>query len=81
MPSVSDQVWHARRQEQLGTGIHVPKGRRLGGAIKRLVSETSLTNRANNLAEQLATENGVTMTAQRIEDFLHSDLLHRPVTL
>lgn len=75
MASVFDQVWHARRQEQLGTGVHVPKGRHLGEAIKQLMSDTSMTHHATALAERLATEDGVAMTTQRIEDFLHSSLV------
>lgn len=72
MPSVFDQVWHARRQEQLGTGIHAAKGRHLAETIRQLVSDTSLTDHAEALAGRLATEDGVAVTTQRIEDFLMS---------
>ncbi len=80
MPSIFDQVWHARRQEQISTGIHVPRARHLNEAIPRLISDTSMTKHATNLAKQLATLNGVTMTTQRIEDFLCPGQLHRSVT-
>lgn len=74
VPSIFDQVWHARRQEELGTGIHVPKARNLGDALARLVGDPSMAARAKEFATALADEDGVTMTTDRIEDVLNAQV-------
>ena len=70
MPSIFDQVWHARRQAQLGTGIHAPKGRDLDAAIGSLLDDPTYSERAADLAESLSTEDGRGTAVQRIEAFL-----------
>ena len=38
IPCLFDQLWHARRQAELGTGVWVRRPRRLGAALRRLLA-------------------------------------------
>lgn len=74
IPSIFDQVWHAKRQEQLGTGIYAPKPKQLASAVGRLVANTSdadaMAGRARRIGQLLAEDDGVGAAADRIEGFL-----------
>lgn len=70
IPSIFDQVWHAKRQVELGTGVHAKRTSDLGRAIARLLGDLTLADNARRLGKRLATENGVGATADQIEAFL-----------
>lgn len=71
IPSIFDQVWHAKRQEELGTGVYAKHTEHLTAAIARLDSDASLTAEAQRFGALIATEDGVTTAADRIEGFLN----------
>ena len=68
-PCVMDQVWHARRQQDLGTGMWV---RRHGfdDAIRRVLDDDDLRTNAALLAEKLAAEDGPAAAAGAIDEVL-----------
>lgn len=72
VPVLFDQVWHARRHEALGTGVHL-RGRvtvdRMTAAIARML-EPAVGERAAAFGAALATEDGVTGAADVIEAHL-----------
>lgn len=70
MPSIFDQVWHARRQEELGTGIHCPKGRGLDEAVRHVRDDEQMHRRATEFGRLLEAEDGTAATADAIETFL-----------
>ncbi len=70
MPSIFDQLWHAQRQEELGTGIHVKRTDELAGAVTRLLTDDALATNAAEIGQQLQTERGTEKTADHIEGFL-----------
>ena len=67
VPCMFDQLWHARRQRQLGSGVWVRHDRDLSGALRRLLTDESLRERARDLAAKIGTENGITTACDRIE--------------
>lgn len=70
IPSIFDQVWHAKRQVELGTGVHAKGTGDLGSAIARLDGDESLAIEAQRLGVLLEREDGVATAADRIEAFL-----------
>jgi UDP:flavonoid glycosyltransferase YjiC (YdhE family) len=72
VPVLFDQVWHARRHEQLGTGRHV-RGR-VTVAKLRTAIETTLADdtaaRAREFATLLAAEEGTARACDRVEAIL-----------
>jgi UDP:flavonoid glycosyltransferase YjiC (YdhE family) len=70
VPSMFDQQWHARRQEQLGTGIWARRQRDLPNALRRLLNDASMADRAHELATKMQSEHGVTAACDEIEAFL-----------
>jgi UDP:flavonoid glycosyltransferase YjiC (YdhE family) len=69
-PCLQDQLWHARRQEQLGTGIWV-RGDRFDDATARLLDDHAMADRAASLGRMLAAEKGTSVACDAIEVFLH----------
>ena len=72
IPCLFDQLWHARRQAELGTGVWVRRPRRLGAALRRLLSDASLRDAAEALAPAIQAADGTAIAADRIEAFLRS---------
>jgi len=66
-PALFDQLWHAKRQEQLGTGVWVRSHDALGAAVERLATDTELAATAAAFGERLAVEDGITTACNRIE--------------
>ncbi len=63
IPHLGDQFFHARRIQDLGIGLSIPRGRltgaRLGAAIQRLLGESSYSSRARELADSLRNVDGI----------------------
>ena len=70
VPCLFDQVWHARRQEELGTGLWVKRNRQLEDRITRLLTDDAMRVRANALAELIAGEDGTSTACDGIEAVL-----------
>jgi UDP:flavonoid glycosyltransferase YjiC (YdhE family) len=68
-PCLQDQVWHARRQEQLGTGLAVRR-HRLAPAIAQVLSDPSIAERAAALGEVVRSEDGPSVAAAHIDQLL-----------
>ncbi len=68
MPSIFDQVWHAHRQVELGTGVHVRRERELQAAVNVVLTDSSMGERAQAFGARL--DDGTPPTADRIEQFL-----------
>ncbi len=73
VPALFDQLWHARRHEELGTGIRVRN--RVTVAKLRTAIEAALTtetaSHAREFGARLATEDGVANACNEIEGFLN----------
>ena len=72
VPCMFDQRWHARRQEELGTGIWVRRSRDLRGALRRLLTDASLHDGARELSLKIGSEHGTTNACDAIEAVLAS---------
>ena len=70
VPSLFDQQWHARRQQELGSGIYARRPRDLPTALRQLLHDDSIGERARELAAQMSTEHGVTTACDEIEAFI-----------
>ena len=70
VPCLFDQAWHGRRQQQLGTGIWVKRMRHLPWAIRQLLVETTLAEKASALGERLRADNGTGTACDEIERLL-----------
>ena len=72
VPALFDQLWHARRQEELGTGVRV-RGRvtvaKLRTAIQTALAAATATH-AREFGTRLAKEDGVGNACNEIERFL-----------
>lgn len=69
-PALFDQLWHGKRQEELGTGVLAKKPGDIGDALQRVLGDTSFADAARDFAELLAAEDGVANAADAIEAFL-----------
>lgn len=72
MPCLFDQLWHARRQEQLGTGIHVRDTAHLEASIRALLGDQSIRDRACGMGASIGAEQGTEVAVDAIEGFLGS---------
>ena len=72
VPCMFDQLWHARRQQALGTAVWVRRDRDLAGALRRLLTDDGLTERARAIGARLGTEDGTTAACNEIEEFLRT---------
>lgn len=70
VPCMFDQLWHARRQSDLGSGIWVRRDRDLSAALRRLLTDASLGERARELGAKIGAEHGITTACDEIEVFL-----------
>jgi len=70
VPTLFDQLWHAKRQEELGTGIHAKRPRDVGGALDRLLEDDSMRRAAEAFGQKLSAEDGVGSAADALEDYL-----------
>ena len=70
VPCLFDQRWHARRQDELGTGLWVRRDRDLAAQITRLLSDEAIRDRAAALGRRIAAEDGTTAACDGIERVL-----------
>lgn len=74
IPVLFDQLWHAERQEELGTGIRVSKDSQLKNALQRVVGDEHLADNARRFAALVADEQGAFRAADLVEDLLRDEL-------
>ncbi|MEO6124255.1 MAG: nucleotide disphospho-sugar-binding domain-containing protein [Ilumatobacteraceae bacterium] len=67
VPCMFDQLWHARRQQQLGTGLWARHPRHLVKAIHRLLADHVIAEQAARLGVKLRTEDGTAAACDAIE--------------
>jgi rhamnosyltransferase subunit B len=72
VPCMFDQQWHARRQQALGTGVWVRRERDLARAMRQLLTDSALAERARDLGAKIGTDDGVGLACDEIEGFLQS---------
>jgi UDP:flavonoid glycosyltransferase YjiC (YdhE family) len=72
VPCLFDQLWHARRQDELGTGIWARRRRHIPNAVQRLLQDNTLGEQARAMSAQLATEHGTHTACNEIEAFMSS---------
>ena len=70
VPCLFDQQWHARRQQELGTGVWVRRPKQLTAAIERVLRDPATAERARLFGNLLATEDGVGNAADEVEAVL-----------
>ncbi len=70
VPCLFDQLWHARRQQALGTGIWIRRDRDLARGMRRLLTDEALDGRARELGAEIAAEDGTAVACDEIEAFL-----------
>jgi UDP:flavonoid glycosyltransferase YjiC (YdhE family) len=68
-PCLIDQIWHARRHQELGTGIWIKRDD-FQGAVRRLLRDDTLRANAVKVAGLMATENGSSAASDAIEAYL-----------
>lgn len=69
-PVLFDQVWHAKRQQELGTGLWAKKPKDLGEAIRRLLEDSDVTATAQQFGRRLREEDGVATACDELDRFL-----------
>jgi UDP:flavonoid glycosyltransferase YjiC (YdhE family) len=70
VPCLFDQLWHAQRQEVVGTGVMARKDRHLPAAVDRLLSDDGLAERAAAMGELLRAEDGTAAACDEAERLL-----------
>ena len=70
VPCMFDQLWHARRQQTLGSGVWVRRNRDLAGALRQLLTDEALRERARELGAKIGAEDGTAAACDEIEAFL-----------
>jgi UDP:flavonoid glycosyltransferase YjiC (YdhE family) len=68
-PSVTDQIWHARRIAALGVGVEV-RGRRFTDALRIVLSDRPMAERARAFGEQLSGEDGAGRACELLDGLL-----------
>lgn len=71
-PALFDQVWHAKRQQELGTGVWAKKPAHLAAAIGRVLDDADMSAAASSLGVQLREEDGVGAACDALDHFLGS---------
>jgi sterol 3beta-glucosyltransferase len=66
-PQLFDQIWHGRRIQDLGLGLHVRKPEHVAPAVRELVDDPSYAERCRPFAERLAGEDGAAARATAAE--------------
>ncbi len=74
IPVLFDQLWHAERQMELGTGLHVAKKSQLREALARVVTDEHMADNARRFAALIADEQGALRAADLIEGLLREEL-------
>jgi UDP:flavonoid glycosyltransferase YjiC (YdhE family) len=74
VPALFDQLWHAERQEELGTGVHVSKLSQLSDAVSIAVSDENIADNARRFAALIADEQGPVLAADLIENLIATEL-------
>ena len=73
-----DQQWHARRRQELGVGVYVPRGRgfasRLGRALDAVIDGDRFRAAAAAIRARLDADDGSGNAADRIEAALDERL-------
>ncbi len=69
-PVLFDQVWHAKRQEELGTGVWARKPESIGKALEEILASDSMATEAQRFGEQLRREDGVVAACDELEGLL-----------
>lgn len=69
-PVLFDQVWHGKRQEQLGTGVLMKKPTQLAGALRRVLTDENMRSAASGFGALLREEDGVGVACDEIDGFL-----------
>ena len=69
-PQLFDQVWHARRVQDLGVGLLARRASQVAAAVQRIVDDPAYAERARALAEQMAGEDGAAVTVEVVESLL-----------
>lgn len=72
VPCMFDQLWHAQRQQKLGTGVWIRRSSEMPQAVQRLLSDATMRERARVLGDKIAAENGTMAACDAIEEFLQS---------
>jgi UDP:flavonoid glycosyltransferase YjiC (YdhE family) len=74
VPCLFDQVWHARRQQELGTGVWVRRRRQLSAAIAAVLGDRAEEHRdrARAFAAEIAHEDGATAMVDEVASVLGS---------
>ena len=70
VPCIFDQVHHARRQEELGTGVWVRRRRFARRRARRRPRRRRYADRASAFAKTIEAENGTAATAEAAEAML-----------
>jgi len=70
VPTLFDQLWHAKRQEELGTGVHAKRPRDLAAALDRVLNDTTMRANAAAFGRKLSAEDGVGTATDAIEEYL-----------
>ena len=72
VPQLFDQVWHGRRVEELGVGIHVRRARDVASAVARIEADPGYRERAAALASVMAGEDGAGALVDAVESVLRA---------
>ena len=67
VPQLFDQIWHGRRVEELGVGIHARRPSHVGAAVGRILDDPSYAERAAAFAAEVAGEDGAGVLADAAE--------------
>jgi hypothetical protein len=67
VPQLFDQIWHGRRVQDLGLGLHVRKAAHVANAVAELVADRSYVERCRAFAARLADEDGAAVLANAAE--------------
>ena len=70
MPCLYDQVAHAARQEELGTGVWAKRPRHIEGALTKVLADNGFRERARGFAAEIADEDGTAATVSEVEALL-----------
>ena len=72
VPQLFDQIWHGRRVQDLGLGIHVRKAKDVAAAVARLLADPSYAERSSAFAARLADEDGAAVLADAAESLVRA---------
>ena len=70
VPQLFDQIWHGRRIEDLGLGIHARRPAQVGPAVARILGDPTYAERAAAFAARLADEDGAGVLADAAESLI-----------